>query len=246
MNMRMENLPKGWRREEVMRPSGLSTGKTEVFYISPNGMKIKSKRQLQRCLGDGYDLTAFDFRTGKINPHLLRQAKHHRSHDRGHLRCGDISVSPPLRRTASIFKQKVTVVRSQREGKTKPELKHIPQDKPKQLFWEKRLEKLRATVVGHEDQNYSLPKNIVPAGPDIGPETALRSLSTALHLHSGQVTGQTDSKNLAKSIPIYFNSNQPLIHTILISDEDIRRQEERVNLCRLKLSKMINELELSS
>lgn len=29
----MECLPKGWRREEVMRQSGLSTGKTEVYYL---------------------------------------------------------------------------------------------------------------------------------------------------------------------------------------------------------------------
>jgi methyl-CpG-binding domain protein 2 len=46
---------------------------------------------------------------------------------------------PPIRQTASIFKQPVTVIKTQ-EGKVKSDLKHGNQEKPKQLFWEKRLE----------------------------------------------------------------------------------------------------------
>lgn len=47
---------------------------------------------------------------------------------------------PPIRQTASIFKQPVTVHRNQ-DSKVKNELKHgTTQEKPKQLFWEKRLE----------------------------------------------------------------------------------------------------------
>lgn len=51
----------------------------------------------------------------------------------------DASLVPPIRQTASIFKQPVTVFKTQ-EGKVKTDLKHGCQDKPKQLFWEKRLE----------------------------------------------------------------------------------------------------------
>jgi methyl-CpG-binding domain protein 2 len=51
----------------------------------------------------------------------------------------DASLVPPIRQTASIFKQPVTVIKMQ-EGKVKSELKHGNQEKPKQLFWEKRLE----------------------------------------------------------------------------------------------------------
>ena len=52
----------------------------------------------------------------------------------------DASLVPPIRQTASIFKQPVTVHRTQSEGKIKSDFKHGTQDKPKQLFWEKRLE----------------------------------------------------------------------------------------------------------
>lgn len=52
----------------------------------------------------------------------------------------DASLVPPIRQTASIFKQPVTLVKNQ-EGKVKSDNpKHGSQEKPKQLFWEKRLE----------------------------------------------------------------------------------------------------------
>lgn len=51
----------------------------------------------------------------------------------------DASLVPPIRQTASIFKQPVTVYKTQ-ESKVKTDLKHGTQEKPKQLFWEKRLE----------------------------------------------------------------------------------------------------------
>ena len=55
----------------------------------------------------------------------------------------DTSLVPPIRQTASIFKQPVTVHRNQEtDGNVKKDLKHGTQDKPKQLFWEKRLEVL--------------------------------------------------------------------------------------------------------
>lgn len=52
----------------------------------------------------------------------------------------DVSLVPPIRQTASIFKQPVTVHRNH-ESKVKSDLKPgSMQEKPKQLFWEKRLE----------------------------------------------------------------------------------------------------------
>lgn len=52
----------------------------------------------------------------------------------------DVSLVPPIRQTASIFKQPVTVHRNH-DSKVKNDLKHgTSQEKPKQLFWEKRLE----------------------------------------------------------------------------------------------------------
>lgn len=46
------------------------------FYISsPDGKKIRSKPQLARHLGDVIDLSAFDFRTGRIIHSALRKSK---------------------------------------------------------------------------------------------------------------------------------------------------------------------------
>ena len=44
----------------------------------------------------------------------------------------DASLVPPIRQTASIFKQPVTVIKTQ-EGKVKTDFKHGPPDKPKQV-----------------------------------------------------------------------------------------------------------------
>lgn len=44
----------------------------------------------------------------------------------------DASLVPPIRQTASIFKQPVTVIK-QMEGKVKTEFKHGGQERPKQV-----------------------------------------------------------------------------------------------------------------
>lgn len=65
-------LPKGWIREEIIRKTGLSAGKVDVVYYSPNQKKFKSKPQLSRYLGDSFDLAGFDFQTGKVNSLLIK------------------------------------------------------------------------------------------------------------------------------------------------------------------------------
>nr|XP_024218882.1 methyl-CpG-binding domain protein 3-like isoform X1 [Halyomorpha halys] len=68
-------LPKGWQREEVIRKTGLSAGKVDVCYYSPDGQKYDSKPQLVRAISDSIDLTTFDFSTGKCNTLLARRHK---------------------------------------------------------------------------------------------------------------------------------------------------------------------------
>ena len=66
-------LPKGWIREEVPRiHNNMLGGKSDIYYISPMGKRIRSKPELMRLMGDVYDLRAFDYVTGKINPSLVR------------------------------------------------------------------------------------------------------------------------------------------------------------------------------
>ncbi|XP_058986528.1 methyl-CpG-binding domain protein 2 isoform X1 [Musca domestica] len=153
----------------------------------------------------------------------------------------DASLVPPIRQTASIFKQPVTVVRNHEWNKVKHDTKQVAQDKPKQLFWEKRLENMRAChATGEEFDDIVLPKSIKPLGPNIHEQTVMQSLATALHVLNTPVTGQTATKTeFQKNATAYINPDQPLMQGVLISEDDIRRQEDRVNLARRKLQEAL-------
>ncbi|KAG8289469.1 Methyl-CpG-binding domain protein 2 [Homalodisca vitripennis] len=114
---------------EVFRDS-----KGAMVVYSPDGRKVRSKPQLARCLGDVIDYGSFDFRSGKVNNLLLRKQRKQRSSQVEYSRGvrTDASLVPPIRQTASIFKQPVTVYKTQ-EGKVKTDFKHGPQEKPKQV-----------------------------------------------------------------------------------------------------------------
>lgn len=96
-------------------------------------------------MGDTIDLTSFDYRSGKINSQLLRKsskrAKGQFDFCRG-IR-NDASLIPPIRQTASIFKQPVTVIKSQPDSKTKHDLKHAGEKVSNKqysfLFWFKLI-----------------------------------------------------------------------------------------------------------
>ncbi|XP_011504618.1 PREDICTED: methyl-CpG-binding domain protein 3 [Ceratosolen solmsi marchali] len=154
----------------------------------------------------------------------------------------DASLVPPIRQTASIFKQPVTIYKTQ-EGKVK-DIKHGNQEKPKQLFWEKRLEGLRACDPdGYEFDGMDLPKSLRPVGPYITEETLLQSVATALHVSTQPVTGQMGPKtSLEKNPGVFLNPDQPLVQAVSIADEDIKRQEERVAIARKKLQEALRSI----
>ncbi|XP_064608451.1 methyl-CpG-binding domain protein 2-like isoform X3 [Liolophura sinensis] len=224
-------LPTGWKREEVVRKSGLSAGKTDVYYFSPDGKKIRSKPQLSRYLGELLDLSAFDFRSGKTIHSALRKRI-----------CHDTTLALPIRQTASIFKQPVTVVRTRPEGKTKSDLKQGSQEnQPRQLFWEKRLQGLRASDnTGESLLSLQLPKSIHGIGPELTPDSVLQSISAALHLNSQPVTGQNASKSSINKNPgVHIDANQPHIQATVVSEEDVRQQERLVTDARKRLQDAI-------
>lgn len=148
---------------------------------------------------------------------------------------------PPIRQTASIFKQPVTVIRNHENTKSKHDTKNGGQEKPKQLFWEKRLEKMRAChASGEEVDDVVLPKSIKPLGPNVHEQTVMQSLATALHVLNSPVTGQTATKTeFQKNATAFITPDQPLMQALLVSEDDIRKQEDRVNVARKKLQEAL-------
>jgi hypothetical protein len=63
-------------------------------------------------------------------------------------------------------------------------------EKPRQLFWEKRLSGLSPSFPDEDFQPFSLPNIFKAIGPSIGSESLLASLSSSL-LNNGAITGQT-------------------------------------------------------
>jgi len=228
-------LPRGWKRTEVIRKSvsGISKGGMDVFYVSPNGRKFRTKPELSRYLGDKVDLSNFDFRTGKTTVTSLRKRVRH-----------DVSLNLPIRQTASIFKQPVTMVRSHGKSRVKTDLKHGPQEQPKQLFWEKRLQNLRACdQSGEEMIAMELPRMMQGVGPEMTTENLLHSIATALHVNQAPVMGQTASRaSLQKNPGVHVNPEQPLIQSLIVSEDEIRKQEARVRTARKRLEEELDNM----
>ena len=70
--------------------------------------------------------------TGKINSVLLRKNRKKAQSDVARGVRNDNSLFSPIRQTASIFKQPITIIKSQ-ESKVRQELKHGRQEKPRQV-----------------------------------------------------------------------------------------------------------------
>ncbi|TRY87944.1 hypothetical protein DNTS_005234 [Danionella cerebrum] len=215
-------LPPGWKKEEVIRKSGLSAGKSDVYYYSPTGKKFRSKPQLSRYLGNQVDLACFDFRTGKMMPSKLQKNKQRRS-DSLSINKGkpDLNTALPIRQTASIFKQPVTKVVNHPNNKVKTDLQRAT-EQPRQLFWEKRLKGLRSWDVTDEVlRTMDLPKALQSMVPEASEHTLLSALASALHSGCIPITGQT-SNAAEKNPSVWMNSTQPLCRAFSISEQDIR------------------------
>lgn len=241
-------LPSGWKREEIVRQSGLSAGKTDVYYLTPDGKKIRSKPQLARLLGDSFDLSAFDFRSGRTVYSACRKSKRQKvaSYDFARGVRHDASLVLPIRQTASIFKQPVTVVRRHTEApRPSPDLKHGVQDQPKQVFWEKRLQGLRACDASEELlPSLDLPRHMTGVGPDLTTENVLQSIAAALHVNAAPVVGQGAGRAAVLKNPgIHMDTQQPHVGQVDVSNDDIHRQEQKVHIARKKLQELMTELE---
>jgi len=151
----------------------------------------------------------------------------------------------PIRQTASIFKQPVTVYK-EHKSKVKAELKHVSREKPLQLFWAKRLSSLNTVNVSEPDvirRRITLPPSLKAIGPGISDHMLLASVSTHLHISKDPANGQpTALSTIEKNPAAYINPGQPLMCKVTVSDEEILAQEAKVKEARQKLAQAIKAL----
>ncbi|XP_051825989.1 methyl-CpG-binding domain protein 1-like [Antechinus flavipes] len=67
-------LGPGWKRRENFRKKGATCGLSDTYYLSPSGERIRSKVELARYLGPGWDLSGFHFKLGILQPSPARAA----------------------------------------------------------------------------------------------------------------------------------------------------------------------------
>ncbi|XP_060485725.2 methyl-CpG-binding domain protein 3 isoform X1 [Panthera onca] len=233
-------LPQGWEREEVPRRSGLSAGHRDVFYYSPSGKKFRSKPQLARYLGGSMDLSTFDFRTGKLLMSKASRSRQRVRYDSSSQVKGkpDLNTALPVRQTASIFKQPVTKITNHPSNKVKSDPQKAV-EQPRQLFWEKKLSGLNAFDIAEElVKTMDLPKGLQGVGPGCTDETLLSAIASALHTSTMPITGQL-SAAVEKNPGVWLNTAQPLCKAFMVTDEDIRKQEELVQQVRKRLEEAL-------
>ncbi|CAD7685874.1 methyl-CpG-binding domain protein 3 isoform X1 [Vulpes vulpes] len=233
-------LPQGWEREEVPRRSGLSAGHRDVFYYSPSGKKFRSKPQLARYLGGSMDLSTFDFRTGKMLMSKMNRSRQRVRYDSSNQVKGkpDLNTALPVRQTASIFKQPVTKITNHPSNKVKSDPQKAV-EQPRQLFWEKKLSGLNAFDIAEElVKTMDLPKGLQGVGPGCTDETLLSAIASALHTSTMPITGQL-SAAVEKNPGVWLNTAQPLCKAFMVTDEDIRKQEELVQQVRKRLEEAL-------
>ncbi|XP_028832665.1 methyl-CpG-binding domain protein 3a isoform X2 [Denticeps clupeoides] len=207
---------------------------------SPTGKKFRSKPQLARYLANSMDLSAFDFRTGKMLMSKLNKNRQRLRHDHNGQNRGkpDLNTSLPVRQTASIFKQPVTKVTNHPSNKVKSDPQKAV-EQPRQLFWEKKLSGLNAYDIAEElVKTMDLPKGLQGVGPGYTDKTLLSAIASALHTSTAPITGQL-SAAVEKNPGVWLNTTQPLCKAFMVTDEDIRKQEDLVYSVRKRLEEAL-------
>ncbi|RXM98507.1 Methyl-CpG-binding domain protein 3 [Acipenser ruthenus] len=231
----------------------------------PSGKKFRSKPQLARYLGNSMDLSSFDFRTGKM---LMSKLNKNRQRLRYDANNQAKARARGQGQTASIFKQPVTKVTNHPSNKVKTDPQKAI-DQPRQLFWEKKLNGLNAFDIAEElVKTMELPKGLQGeqnhkphvvcyarththgpiqlklikiwggVGPGCTDETLLSAIASALHTSTAPITGQL-SAAVEKNPGVWLNTTQPLCKAFMVTDEDIRKQEELVYNVRKKLEEAL-------
>ncbi|XP_065672327.1 methyl-CpG-binding domain protein 2 isoform X2 [Hydra vulgaris] len=256
------NLPTGWVKEVVIRKSGASAGKSDVYYYSPEGKKCRSKPQMLQYLPDDFDIENFDFRAGN-DISLKKRKKRKDDFDFG--KDFNLPNSKPNRQTKKAWDNiEVTVLSGKHSKENKDEVYYphakkplsrsmlaeneakkkradiLSQQfaKPRQLFWHLRLQNLfpineKTMELCKQAELNNFVKEILPGSNN---QSLLNSLAYNF-LNCNKIVGQQASLSALRKHPTALcNADQPFTTPISISDDMIQLQRKRVESARKKLA----------
>jgi len=269
----MQGLPKGWKREEVL-VVGLAKNKlTETIYISPEGTRIKTKKQLMEALGPTWNAPeCFDFKTGQFSPDLLKekQEKDYKKTDyiiKYGVRPIDYDFELPVRRAQWCGEMPLKLVRGFPSNKIEKDYPAREKDdsarpiapvrsRPCQLLSEKRLQKMSPVdTQGKKIGDVPLPGGITPSLPEVFDDgEVMTRISSQLVSTKLPVQGQKEvvpkqieiaeeGRNVNKAL-LTSDALQPLCTSVTISDKDIYAQEDKVRRTQLALAEMMKKFRM--
>ncbi|XP_013996446.1 methyl-CpG-binding domain protein 3a isoform X1 [Salmo salar] len=208
---------------------------------SDPGKRFLSKSQLACYLGNTMEVHAIEPRAGRMLMNKLQRNRHKHCYDNNN---HQIKVKPdpnttlPVRQTASIFKQPVTKVTNHPSNKVKTD-PHKAVDQPRQLFWERKLSGLSAIDIAEElVKTMDLPRGLQGVGPVCSDKTLLSAIASALHTSPTPVTGQLTAA-VEKNPGVWLNIAQPLCKAFMVTDDDVRKQEDLVHSVRRRLEEAL-------
>ena len=226
-----EALP-GWTKVVITRKTGNSAGKSDVYYYSPTGKKVRSKPEIEKLLlqtdGELKDLSKFDYRTGTFVERTTTKKRKKPSYNtEGYGKdLSDFSMaSVPVRKPKKLSSGSVTVISS--DFTSNGDDGGVGLVSPRQLYWERRL------------QNMNGQNGLVDY--DIFSDTNGEFQSL---LHSIVKTLQME-RDLVNKKPLEpLGTHKKLTKKpIKITKADIRKQEKEVIKARRELAKAITEYE---
>ncbi|XP_013996448.1 methyl-CpG-binding domain protein 3a isoform X2 [Salmo salar] len=187
------------------------------------------------------EVHAIEPRAGRMLMNKLQRNRHKHCYDNNN---HQIKVKPdpnttlPVRQTASIFKQPVTKVTNHPSNKVKTD-PHKAVDQPRQLFWERKLSGLSAIDIAEElVKTMDLPRGLQGVGPVCSDKTLLSAIASALHTSPTPVTGQLTAA-VEKNPGVWLNIAQPLCKAFMVTDDDVRKQEDLVHSVRRRLEEAL-------
>ncbi|XP_004714355.1 methyl-CpG-binding domain protein 3-like 1 [Echinops telfairi] len=147
-----------------------------------------------------------------------------------------LNISVPLRMSSYIFKRPVTRITSHPGNEVRCHQWEENLENPQQVCWQKRLQGLQVySSTGELLSTWDLAKAL----QKITPSSTGDSLPPvfACDLHSVSVTTPSPSSDLARMTPgSSFDISQLICKPFLVTDEDIRKQERKVQMARERLT----------